>query len=70
MNSARKARNPCFSLTAFPTQKTSGTHEQYITFSFNQTAANCVLIKTQPRSQTGSMNMCFGIFDKTFGVFK
>jgi hypothetical protein len=32
MNSARKARNPCFFLTAFPTQKPSGTHEQYITF--------------------------------------
>jgi hypothetical protein len=56
MNGARKARNPCFSLTAFPTQKLSGTYEQYITFFFNQTDANCVLIKTQPqpRSQTGS----------------
>jgi hypothetical protein len=29
-------------------QKTSGIHEQYITFFFNQTAVNCILIKMQP----------------------
>ena len=56
MNSAKKARNPCFSLTAFPMQKISGTHEHYMIFFLNQTAANCVLIKTrpQPRKQMGS----------------
>jgi hypothetical protein len=27
-----KTRNSCFSLIAFSTQKSSGTHKQYITF--------------------------------------
>jgi hypothetical protein len=39
VNIAKKARNSCFSNTAFPTQKKGGTNEQYAFFFFNQIAA-------------------------------
>jgi len=51
----KKQHFAAFSSPAYQTLKCVGPMYSKVCISFYQTAANCVLIKTQPRSQTGSL---------------